>query len=103
MRGDRQVLARAAASALLAAACEGMGTWWLGRENRFAAASTKAQAREASEPLLAVCADCPIVGDCETWAALDRYTGIAAGSAWADGLPRSAMVPPGTRLRRRAS
>lgn len=103
MRGDRQVLARAAASALLAAACDGMGAWWIRLENRFAESSTPAQAREASDPLLAVCADCPIVGECQTWAALDLYTGIAAGSAWVDGQIRPAGVPPGTRQRRRAS
>ena len=38
--------------------------------------------RAAAEPLVKICAGCPIVAECRTWAEADEYTGIAAGAAW---------------------
>lgn len=89
MSSGHVVLAQAASAGLIAAACDGMGVQWNSQEQRHTAARTREEARAAAEPLLAVCVDCPITRDCAAWAALDQYTGIAAGTAWVNGLQRS--------------
>lgn len=89
MRGiDRQVLARDASAALVAAACKEQRDLWNRYEDEHAAAVTKEQARAAAEPLLEVCAPCPIIQACRRWAEVDQYTGIAAGAAWLNGQER---------------
>ena len=82
MRGiDRQVLARDASAALVAAACKEQRDLWNRYEDEHAAAVTKEQARKVAGPLLEVCAPCPIIQACRRWAEVDQYPGIAAGAA----------------------
>lgn len=100
MSSSQVGLAQAASAGLIAAACDGMGVEWNTQEQRHADARTREEARAAVEPLLAVCADCPITTDCATWAALDEYTGIAAGTAWANGLQRSPFAVRGRPARK---
>jgi hypothetical protein len=89
MRGiDRQVLARDASAALVAAACKGHQELWDRCEDEHAAATTKEQARRAAEPLVELCTSCPITQACRGWAEVDQYTGVAAGTAWLNGKPR---------------
>lgn len=89
MKGiDRQVLAQDASAALVAAACKDRRDLWNLHEDEHAVATTKDQARRAAEPLLEVCATCPIIQACRRWAEVDQYTGIAAGTAWLNGKPR---------------
>ena len=77
MRGiDRQVLARDASAALVAAACKEHRDLWNRHEEEHAAATTKEQARKAAEPLLEVCASCPIIQACRRWAEVDQDTWI---------------------------
>lgn len=104
-RGDRELLAREAAKVLVAAACAGMREFWDRYEQLHDRASTQDGARRAAEPLLSVCAACPIITACRTWARLDRYTGIAGGGAWIKGKPRPAhfIRPKGSFRRRLAS
>lgn len=88
MSPGREVLAQQAAARLFANICGGKSDLWNRQERQHNAAKTKSGARSAAAPLLEVCASCPIVQDCTQWAILDRYTGIAAGSAWVDGVAR---------------
>ena len=86
----KEVLAQAASVRLVAAACAGQGKKWNRQEQLHAAAGSQAKARAAAEPLVKICAGCPIVAECRTWAAADEYTGIAAGAAWVKGVKKPA-------------
>jgi hypothetical protein len=102
MTARNQVLARAAAARLHAAACRGQLEPWNDGEYLHAMALTQGEARTAAAPLLAVCAQCPVQPECRDWAQVDKYTGIAAGSAWADGVQAPAHWVPGHPPRRMA-
>ena len=92
-------IARAAAARLIAAACRGQGPMWTEQERRHRASASAAEAEEVAAPLLAVCEGCAIVTECSIWAAVDRYTGIAAGRAWQSGRPGPAGCVPGHPVR----
>lgn len=82
------MLARNAAASLVAAACKDRWRLWNAQEEEHSNASTQKEAQQAADPLLAVCAECPITAQCHAWAQVDQYTGIAAGTAWLNGKPR---------------
>lgn len=67
------------------AECRGRPEWWSAHEAAHAAASSRRQAADAAAPALALCARCPVVGDCGLRAVLDGYTGLAAGVAYVNG------------------
>ena len=90
MNRNTVVLARAAAVELVGAECKGEGELWSRQEAKHAKATTQAAALRAARPLLKLCARCPVAQACETWAAIDEYTGIAAGQAWESGNATSA-------------
>src|SRR5450756_1727808 len=102
---SRAHLARQLTAAITQAACKGQSRWWTECENAHAAAATPAQAQAAAAPALAVCAGCPEVTRCSARAELDSYTGLAAGTAWVNGVrrPPAAVVPKSEPSRRRAS
>lgn len=87
---DKEVLAQAAAARLTGAACAGQGETWDLQEQMHAVAGSQAKAWAAAEPLVAICARCPIVAECCEWALVDEYTGIAAGAAWVNGVEKPA-------------
>lgn len=97
------LLARAAARELRAAECKDEGELWTKQEAKHAAARTQTAALRAAKPLLKFCSECPVVQACETWARLDRYTGIAAGQAWEDGKATPSAWVPGHPPRSLAS
>ena len=89
MRGiNRVVLARDAASRLSLAACKESQEIWDEQEKAHGSATVQAIARQAAVPLLRICAGCSVLGECREWAQIDRYTGIAAGTAWVNGVER---------------
>ena len=91
MKGiDRKVLAQNASFVLVAAACANRSQQWNAGEVEHARASTKEQAQAAAAPLLELCARCPILVQCRSWAQVDSYSGIAAGAAWRSGKQRPA-------------
>lgn len=90
MSDSREVLARAAAARLYAAACREDRDLWNAQEQLHDQATTQGMARAAAAPLLQICADCPVVAECRTWAVVDDYTGIAAGTAWVNGMEQPA-------------
>ena len=85
---SRAVLAQAASAHIRETPCKEQQHLWNVQETAHAQAATSDQARDAAQPLLDLCAACPLIEACREWAALDRYTGIAAGQAWVDGSPR---------------
>lgn len=90
MSATRDARAQQAAARLVANACGEHTDTWNRQEQLHASASTQAEARAAAAPLLRICGSCPIVDECRQWAVIDRYTGIAAGSAWVNGVPKPA-------------
>lgn len=88
MGAGKEVLARAAAFELMSSACGGHGSMWTEQEKMHDGATTRAASKAAAEPLLRICATCPIQAKCRSWAIVDEYTGIAAGTAWSNGHPR---------------
>lgn len=89
MRGmDREVVARDEAARLYAAACKESRAVWDRQERLHAAARSQVVAAKAARPLLRICGGCPIVAECRSWAEVDRYTGIAAGAAWVNGVEK---------------
>jgi len=82
---SRAILAQQALAQLVAADCGGEGALWSRQEAHHNAAITRDAALDAAEPLLDICADCPVVPACRQWAILDQYTGIAAGTSWVNG------------------
>lgn len=93
---SRRVLVRDAAEQLRQAACKGQQDLWDRCERKHAEALTPAAAGAAVRPLLQLCEQCPVAwsGACARWAEVDAYTGIAAGTAWVNGRPRSVNEPP---------
>jgi len=85
---SREVLARDAAARLDLAACKHHQDLWNEQERDHANAGTQAVARRAALPLLAVCTGCRAITECRAWAKIDDYTGIAAGTAWVNGLEK---------------
>lgn len=90
MTSRKEALAQAASVRLVAAACAGEGKRWNQQEQLHTTASSQAKAWAAAEPLVMICASCPIVAECRLWAEADEYTGIAAGSAWVSGVEKPA-------------
>lgn len=90
MRGiSREVLARDLAAQLRPARCHGRRDFWTEREQAWLAASKRREAEQAAAPALALCAECPVLEICEAWAAVDLYTGLAAGKMWRRGRSRA--------------
>ena len=71
-----------------AAVCVGQAKWWTSIEAAHKKARSRATATAAAAPAMRACARCPVIGLCGDLAALDQYTGLAAGGAWADGHKR---------------
>ncbi len=99
MSSRREVLARQAAARLYAAACREEGELWNTQEQLHEQATTADAAQAAAAPLVQLCGGCPIVAECQAWAVIDEYTGIAAGSAWVNGKEKPtcavrAPLPP---------
>jgi hypothetical protein len=102
---SRAHLARQLAAAITRAACKGQGEAWTEWEAAHADAVTPAQAEAAAAPALAVCAGCPEVTPGGRPApSLDSYTGLAAGTAWVNGMrrPTADVVPHRGPPQRRA-
>ena len=74
--------------------CGGVPRKWKAAEARHAASTKIASAEEAAAEVLALCVDCPVRSRCFEWARADSYTGLAAGLAWAGGVPH---LPASTR------
>jgi len=89
-RGEREMLAQEAAYALVGGNCADERGTWNALEATWAHATTKDVAADAAAPLIAVCQGCPLLTDgrCRAWAEVDRYTGIAAGTAWVNGAEK---------------
>ncbi|GAA5000252.1 hypothetical protein [Actinopolymorpha pittospori] len=102
MSASKEVLAQQAAARLVAAACGEERDTWNRQEQLHDAATTQAAALAAATPLLQICASCRIVADCRQWAIVDEYTGIAAGTAWTNGVEKSAHWVPRRPPRRLA-
>lgn len=98
MRGiSRVVLARDLSAAIAAAdraACKGQGSWWTAQEDAHAAAQTSRQASTASAAAMAVCERCPELARCAELAAVDQYTGLAAGAAYVNGRRKHPSAVP---------
>ena len=96
-RVSRAVLARRLSAAIRDAACAGRGYWWSEQEAAHARACRPARAAAAAAAALTVCAGCSEVRRCGQRAAVDRYTGLAAGpstsTACVGDQPRSSAGP----------
>lgn len=68
--------------------CKGRGAWWSRREALHARATTREEAAAATRPAIKLCSRCPFYDECEQWAQLDDYTGIAAGTVYINGRRR---------------
>lgn len=77
------------------AACKFMGAWWSAREADYDNASSKTEAVAISAPVFELCGTCTQRSLCEERAILDRYTGLAAGQVFVQGV----SVPVGRRRR----
>lgn len=86
---SRAHLARQLAASIREAQCEGLSRSWSDWEAAHAAAITSDQAAAAAAPAVALCAGCAEVDRCAERARLDLYTGLAAGSAWVNGVRKS--------------
>lgn len=58
---------------------------WDAAEAAYASASNNLDAATAAESVLWRCEGCPVISECAQRATIDRYTGLAAGSAWVRG------------------
>ena len=58
---------------------------WDAAEAAYASARNNLAAAAAAETVLWRCEECPVAGECAQRAKIDRYTGLAAGSAWIRG------------------
>lgn len=96
-------LARQLTAAIREAACEGMSRAWTDWELAHAAATDSKAAERAARPAMRVCRGCPELVRCTERAELDRYSGLAAGAAWLNGVRNatSVVVPKGSELRTR--
>lgn len=94
---DREVLARDAAARLGPAICRGQRDLWNACERAYLEAENPAAAGQVADGALLLCDECPVLDWCAAWAAVDRYTGLAAGAAWTNGrrrrVPRPVDVP----------
>ena len=102
MSAHKDALAQQASYRLFAAACGEDSKLWNQQEELHDSATNQAVARSAATPLLQICAACPIVAECREWAIVDEYTGIAAGTAWVNGVEKPVhwvrRHPPKRRL-----
>lgn len=78
--------------------CGGAARVWKAAEAKHAASTKIASAEKAAAEVLALCVDCPVRARCFEWARTDSYTGLAAGLAWAGGVPH---LPASTRYQPR--
>lgn len=85
---DKDVEAQDAAAALDDAECKGHGADWTRAEHAYRAARNPDDAEAAAWVVLTLCAACPVAELCTEWAEVDRYTGLAAGSVYTDGVAR---------------
>lgn len=82
--------------------CARPDTGWSDAEMRFARAANAEEAASAAAMALVLCDECPVRFECHRWATVDRYTGLAAGSAWVRGRdfePTSTINQPPQRGR----
>lgn len=83
--------------------CKSSALLWAKAEAGFEAASSNMDAAQAAAPAWALCEQCPLLWDdsCRSWANTDKYTGLAAGLGWAEGVARVRKFGP--VIRRQAS
>jgi len=74
--------------------CKYLGTWWSEQEAAHAQTTTPGDARNATEPALALCEGCPAHELCRQRAELDRYTGLAAGAVYINGHRKPPTTVP---------
>jgi hypothetical protein len=91
---SRTALARQIAADIVDGACKDKGRWWSEQEAAHAAAKTPAEASEAAAEAMELCASCTETERCAILAELDRYTGLAAGAAYAGGVRRPIAATP---------
>ena len=71
---------------LTAARCRGRWRLWGRAEAAHQQAPSEDQRSQAAAPALALCEGCPETIGCRLRAQYDRYTGLAAGTAWINGV-----------------
>lgn len=69
--------------------CRDHPALWTRLEAGYAAAETYQDAQQHLQACRDLCEDCPVLDPCAERARLDRYTGLAAGTAWRNGHPGS--------------
>jgi len=84
----RDVAAASASARLDGAHCAGRQGEWNEGENSWTSARSAGAAVAAAAPLVDICAGCPVIAACASWAELDHYTGIAGGRPYVRGVPR---------------
>lgn len=87
---SRVVVARDAAWRITGAACGGQDRVWSALEAAHADASTPAESGQTVAAARRWCDQCPAAEACALWAALEQYTGLAAGAAYENGQRRPA-------------
>jgi hypothetical protein len=85
---SRQVLASEAAYAVPSGACKDELRLWNRQEALHEGAANQAGAAIAAAPLLDLCSTCGSRGACYRWAEAEKYTGIAGGAAWVNGVTK---------------
>lgn len=71
---------------LTAARCRGRWRLWGRAEAAHQSAPSEAERSQAAAPALALCHGCPETIGCSLRAQYDHYTGLAAGTAWINGV-----------------
>ena len=71
---------------LTAARCRGRWRLWGRAEAAHQQASSEEERSQAAAPALALCHGCPETIGCRLRAQYDHYTGLAAGTAWINGV-----------------
>jgi len=82
------MLAQDASAQLKGALCKDHRDLWNVQEASHESASSQFAAAHHAAPLLEICVSCPVINRCRRWASVDKYTGIAAGAAWVNGVVR---------------
>ncbi len=81
----REALASNSALELPVGSCKDLTAQWAAWEMVYLVANEDAR-REALQTASAVCSVCPILDACREHAAVSRYTGLAAGNPYREGL-----------------
>lgn len=85
-RTEQIAVAQELSGRLRDAACAGRSDLWNDGEERVQRARVWDTQLSAAQPLLACCSRCPVQDVCRVWAVADRYTGVAGGQLWVEGV-----------------